>query len=244
MSSGNVAAASRIPTGMKYVTAYYISPSVTLAKRWGGLIVRHQLHFKRLHPPFKRIQWKFNRATFYTRASSSPSSLPEILSLLLLSKENYLVELSLCTPAGCLTHPNLYPPFGEGKKKKKRKSRLQADKHLSNGVAVKAVTGDGVDVNPADREPGSPLGPVAEEKKKEREKEKKKERAAGNPVPLNFLLSHFHCRRPLDTPFVSFIFSSSYSFFSLSFSSFEQSTIFCIPVEIFILSFIYLGCTS
>lgn len=130
------------------------------------------------------------------------------------------------------------------KKKKKRKSRLQADKHLSNGVAVKAVTGDGVDVNPADREPGSPLGPVAEEKKKEREKEKKKERAAGNPVPLNFLLSHFHCRRPLDTPFVSFIFSSSYSFFSLSFSSFEQSTIFCIPVEIFILSFIYLGCTS
>ena len=33
MSSGNVAAASRIPTGMKYVTAYYIPPSVTLAKR-------------------------------------------------------------------------------------------------------------------------------------------------------------------------------------------------------------------
>lgn len=164
---------------------------------------------------------------------------------LLLSKENYLVELSLCTPAGCLTHPNLYPPFGEGKKKKKRKSRLQADKHLSNGVAVKAVTGDGVDVNPADREPGSPLGPIAEEKKKRKgRKKKKKERAAGNPVPLNFLLSHFHCRRPLDTPFVSFIFSSSYSFFSLSFSSFEQSTIFCIPVEIFILSFIYLGCTS
>lgn len=132
------------------------------------------------------------------------------------------------------------------KKKKKRKSRLQADKHLSNGVAVKAVTGDGVDVNPADREPGSPLGPIAEEKKKRKgRKKKKKERAAGNPVPLNFLLSHFHCRRPLDTPFVSFIFSSSSSsFFSLSFSSFEQSTIFCIPVEIFILSFIYLGCTS
>lgn len=181
MSSGNVAAASRIPTGMKYVTAYYIPPSVTLAKRWGGLIVRHQLHFKRLHPPFKRIQWKFNRATFYTRASSSPSSLPEILSLLLLSKENYLVELSLCIPAGCLTHPNLYPPFGEGKKKKKRKSRLQADKHLSNGVAVKAITGDEVDVNPADREPGSPLGPVAEEKKKGKGERKKERKSGGQP---------------------------------------------------------------
>lgn len=100
---------------------------------------------------------------------------------LLLSKENYLVELSLCIPAGCLTHPNLYPPFGEGKKKKKRKSRLQADKHLSNGVAVKAVTGDGVDVNPADREPGSPLGPVAEEKKKGKGERKKERKSGGQP---------------------------------------------------------------
>lgn len=99
---------------------------------------------------------------------------------LLLSKELSRRVKSMYT-GGLFNSSESLSTLRRRKKKKKRKSRLQADKHLSNGVAVKAVTGDGVDVNPADREPGSPLGPVAEEKKKGKGERKKERKSGGQP---------------------------------------------------------------